>query len=264
MNNGRILAGIDAGHVNTKAVLMKGEEIIGYGISATAFDVVGATLTALSRAFETAGISALELSGAATTGIFKDMVKDPTIEIASAVPEYVAAVKGGFFLNRNARTVVDIGGNVHKAMSLDDSGNLLDVIQNDKCADGLGIFYTGLAKGLGLSEEDLSELALKSTRDVSVAIQCALAAESEAIDLMCQGVDMADVANAVSRFISERVAAMCTYLPLAKEIVVTGGLAKSQAIIKHLSALIGKEVHVADRPDYVGAIGAAMSLGGDR
>src|SRR5208283_2465161 len=99
-------------------------------------------------------------------------------------------------LNKNSRTVIDIGGNVHKAVHYDKNGDLLDVIQNDKCADGLGIYYTTIAKTLGVSEEELSELALKSKKNVAVAIQCGLCAESEAIDLMCQGVDIADAADA--------------------------------------------------------------------
>lgn len=264
MNNGKVLAGIDAGHVNTKTVLMNGEKILAFGTSPTAFDVVAAALSALGNALEKAGISALDVDGIVTTGILRDVVKDPAIDVALSVPEYVADARGAFFLNRNSRTVIDIGGNIHKAMHFDENGNLLDVIQNDKCADGLGIYYTGLARALGMSEQELSELALKSTRDVSVAIQCALCAESEAIDLMCQGIGIADVANAVSKFLSERVASMCTCLPLTKEIIVAGGLAKSEALVKHLSALIQTDVTVADQPEYVGAIGAVMSYGGGR
>ena len=264
MSNGKVLAGVDAGHVNTKAVLMRGPEVLGYAISATGFDVVAAALTALGKVLEQTGVSALDLTGIVTTGIFREMVKDPALDVVLTVPEYMADATGALFLNKNSRTVIDIGGNVHKAIHYDESGGLLDVIQNDKCADGLGIFYTSMARALGLNEQELSELALKSTRDVRVAIQCALGAESEAIDLLCQGMDITDVANAVSRFLSERVAAMCTYLPLTKEIVVAGGLAKSEAIVKHLSALIKRDVSVADHPEYVGAVGAVMSYGGGR
>jgi predicted CoA-substrate-specific enzyme activase len=210
------------------------------------------------------GISRSELTGIVSTGIFRDMVKVPPLNVITTVPEYVADAKGAFFLNKNSRTVIDIGGNTHKAMHYDQNGNLLDVIQNDKCADGLGIFYTTIAKAIGLSEQEMSELALKSTKNVTIAIQCALSAESEAIDLMCQGVDTADVADAVSKFMSERVAAMCTYMPLTKEIVVAGGLAKSPALIKHLSSLIKQEVSVVDLPEYVGAIGAVMSYEGGK
>ncbi len=264
MNNEKLLAGLDAGHINTKAVIMKGRDILGYATVPTACDAMSAARSALNDVLKSAGISGGELDGVVATGIFRDALAGPVLNVVASVPEYVADAKGAFFLNNKSRTVIDIGGNVHKAMSYDEKGNLLDVIQNDKCADGLGIFYTGIAKLLGISEDELSQLALKSTKRVSVAIQCALAAESEAIDLMCQGVDAADVADAITRYIVERVAAMSTYLPLTEEIVVAGGLARSQAVVNHLQRLIKHEVSVVSLPEYVGAIGAVVSHGGGK
>ncbi len=259
MNKEKILAGLDAGHVNTKAIIMRGLEILGYCTVPTGFDVVAAAQTALNDASDNAGISSAELGGIVATGIFRDMIKVPSLDVTKTVPEYVADAKGALFLNKNSRTVIDIGGNIHKVICYDQNGNLLDVTQNDKCADGLGIFYITMAKAMGLSEQEMSELALKSTSNLSIAIQCALSAESDAIDLMCQGMDIADVADAVSRFIAERVADMCTYMSLTKDIVAAGGLAKSQAVIKHLPSLIKQDVSVLNQPEYVGAIGAVIS-----
>ncbi len=259
MNNGKIVAGLDAGHVNTKAIIMKGEEILGYCTVPTGYDVVAAAQTTLNHVLDAVGVSRDDLAGIVATGIFRDMIKVPPLNVTGTVPEYVADAKGALFLNKDSRTVIDIGGNIHKAIRYDQNGNTLDVIQNDKCADGLGIFYTTMAKALGVSEQELSELALKSTKKVSVAIHCAASAESEAIDLMCQGVEIADVADAISRFIVERVAAMCTTMSLAQEIVVAGGLARSKALMKHLPVLLKQDVSVLNLPEYVGAIGAVMS-----
>ena len=258
MNKGKILAGLDVGHVNTKTVLMRGQEILGYSTASTGFDVVAAAQTALNHALDSVGISGDELAGIVATGIFRDMIKGPPLNVNRTVPEYVADAKGALFLNENSRTVIDIGGNIHKAIRYDQNGNLQDVIQNDKCADGMGIFYTTIAKAMGLSEREMSELALKSTGNLSIAIQCSLSAESDAIDLMCQGADIAEVADAISRFIVERVADMCTTMNLSKEIVVAGGLAKSKAIIKHLASLIKQDLNESNLPEYVGAIGAAI------
>jgi len=264
LNKGKILAGLDVGHVTTKTVIMRGQEILGYSAVPTGFDVVAAAQTALNHALDTVGVSRGELAGIVATGIFRDMINVPPLNATRTVPDYAADAKGALFLNKNSRTVIDIGGNIHKAIRYDQNGDLLDVVQNDKCADGLGIFYTTMAKALGVSEQEMSELALKSTKNVSVAIHCAVSAESEAIDLMCQGMDIADVADAISRFIVERVAAMCTVMPLAEEIVVAGGLAKSKALIKHLPGLIKQDVSVLNLPDYVGAIGAVMSYEGGK
>jgi predicted CoA-substrate-specific enzyme activase len=264
MNKARIVAGLDAGHVNTKAIIMRGQEILGYCALPTGFDVLAAAQTALNDVLNNVGISRGELAGIVSTGIFRDMIKEPPLNVTTTVPDYLADAKGALFLNKNSRTVIDMGGNIHKAVRYDRHGNFLDVIQNDKCADGLGIFYTTIAKALGVREGELSELALKSTKNVSVAIHCAASAESEAIDLMCQGVDVADVADAVSRFIVERVAAMCTCISLTQEIVVAGGLAKSKALMKHLPGLLKQDVSVLNLPEYVGAIGAVISHEGGK
>ena len=261
MNKGNILAGLDMGHIATKSVLMREREILGYSTVPTGFEVVAAAETALEHALKAAGVSRSSLGGIVATGIFRERAKEPPLNVTTTVPDYMSGAKGALFLNENSRTVIDLGGNIQKAIHLDRKGNLLDVIQNDKCADGLGIFYTTMAKALGVSEEGLSELALKSTRHVSVAIHCAAAAESEAMDLMCQGIDIPDVADAISRFIVERVAAMSTTLPLEQEIVVAGGLAKSKALMKHLQILLKQDVRVLNLPEYVGAIGAVVSCG---
>jgi len=262
MNKETILAGIDAGHVDTKAVIMRGREILGYGMASTGFEVVVAAQKALEDASENAGIPSGELAGIVATGIFKDMMNETPLNIAGTVPEYVADAKGALFLNKKSRTVIDIGGNIHKAICYDQHGDLLDVIQNDKCADGLGIFYTTMAGALGLNAQEMSELALQSTEKFSIAIQCALSAESDAIDLLCQGRGIADVADAVLRSIAERVADMSTYMSLTKEIVLAGGLARSQALVKHLSHLLKQDISVLRHPQYVGAIGAVMGYGG--
>jgi predicted CoA-substrate-specific enzyme activase len=264
MKKEKIQAGLDAGHINTKAIIMNGQKVLGYGTAPTGFDIVGAAQTALNNASENAGISPGELGGVTATGIFKDMIDSPSLKVTGTVPEFKSGAKGALFLNKDSRTLIDIGGNVHKAVSYDQNGDLLDIIQNDKCADGVGIYYTTMAKALGMSEQNLTERALKSTRKLSVAIQCGLSAETDAIDLLCQGEDITDVAAAILRYIAERVADMSTYMSLTKEIVVAGGIAKSQVIIEHISGLLKQEISVLDHPEYVGAIGAVLSDEGEK
>ncbi len=50
MNKEKLLAGIDAGHIDTKAVIMRGQEILGYCTEHTGFDVVDAAQIALNGA----------------------------------------------------------------------------------------------------------------------------------------------------------------------------------------------------------------------
>ena len=47
MKKEKLQAGLDAGHINTKAVILSGQEVLGYGTAATGFDLVGAAQKAL-------------------------------------------------------------------------------------------------------------------------------------------------------------------------------------------------------------------------
>ena len=257
MNNEKVLAGIDAGHVNTKAVVMRGREVLASCTVPTGFDPGAAARAAFARCLESAGAGAP--AAVVTTGIYRERALEAAAEGSRTIPNYVAAARGAFFLNKASRTVIDIGGNVHQAVRYDASGDVIDVIQNDKCADGLGIFYTAMAKSLGLSEDEMCGLASKSKVDAAVAVQCALCAESEAIDLMCRGTETPDAANAVLKFMADRVGAMSTCIALTKEVVVAGGLAK--ALAGRLPPVIGQDASLSEMPEYVCAIGAAIEGG---
>lgn len=256
----RILAGLDMGYVNTKVVIIRQEEILGYDMVPSGFDLVAAAQTTLSQALDKAGISLDELARIAGTGIFGQMAYDiPSVNATKVVPEYVADAKGALFLNKNSRTVIDVGGNTCKAISYDQTGNALHVVTNDKCAAGEGIFLNAMAKALGLNEQEIAETALKSTKDVSITAQCTISAESEVVTLMSRDIDVADIADAVLKAIAERVAAMASSIPLAQEIVVAGGLAKSKALINNLSSSMKQDLSALKLPEFAGAIGAALT-----
>jgi len=259
MSDKKLYIGIDAGHLYTKAVLMRDKEILSYAAVPTGLNVPVASEEALVAALKNGGSTRDQLAGIITTGVFAKLVELPAL---ATIPEHVAAAKGAFVQNNNSRTVVDLGGNISKTTCYDQNGNPLDVIQNDKCADGPGILYSTMSKALGMTEEEFSALALKTTKELPLAIQCNLAAESEAIDLLCQGEEAADVANAITKYIAERVAGMCTTIGPKDEIVFAGCLARSQALTRHISALLNKNIKTLDQPEYVGAVGAVLSYGG--
>lgn len=259
MGREKILAGIDSGHIDTKVVLMKGKEILYCYKISTYLDPLVSAQKAISSSLSHLGISEDELAGIIITGIYRRLTQQGPLNIIKTIPEYEADAKGALFFDKDSRTIIDLGGNIIKAIHFDSNGNLLDVIENDKCADGLGIFFTTMSKVLGLNMEEASDLAIKSEKDLSLAIQCGLSAELDAIDLISQGYDLSDIANAIFRFIAERVFSMCTYMLSLNGIVIAGGLAKSKAIIHQLSRMMKRELKVLEPPEYVGAIGAVMS-----
>lgn len=262
MNREDILAGLDVGHIDTKVVLMRNKEILYYCKEPTKFDPLASAEKAISSALNHLGISQDGLFGVITTGIYRDLIKKGPYNVIKSVTEYEADAKGALFLDKDSDIVIDVGGNIAKVIHFNNKGDLLDVVENDKCADGLGIFYKTITMAFGLDEERTSDLALKSEKNLSLAIQCPISAELDAIDLIFQGYDISDVINAVFIYVAERIFAMCTYMPLKDRVVLAGGLAKSKAFIYHLSRLMGKELKVLEPPEYIGAIGAVISYEG--
>ncbi len=253
-----LFAGIDAGHIDTKAVIMKDSDVLGYASGHTGLDPAAAARAVLDAALAKAGVSGDMLDGTFTTGIFRDVAGSERLHVNAAAPEDTADAAGALFLNPAARTVIDIGGNIHKIVRFDSNGNLIDVVQNDKCADGLGVFYTAAAGVLGMSEGQISEAASGARKNLAVAIQCAVSGESELVDLICRGAGAADAAYAVDGYVVERVASLCAAMTLEREILVAGGLARSSSIVERLGRAIGYDLRVPELPEYVGAIGVAM------
>jgi len=259
-----VFLGLDVGHINTKCVLMRDKKILYCGKESTLFDPIGSAQKAMDQVLNRFRISKDELSGIIITGIFRELVGQHSIDKIKTVSEYEAVAKGALFLDGNSRIVIDAGGNIIKVIHYDQKGELIDVVENDKCADGLGIFYTSMVNAFGLNEEEASDLALKSKRDISIAIQCVLSAELEARDLISQGIDISDVVSAILKFVAERIYSISTYMPLGDGTVMAGGLARSRALINHISRLMKKELKVLEYPEYVGAIGAVISYEGGK
>ncbi len=262
MDREKIMAGIDTGHIDTKVVLMRGREILYYHKEPTWFNPLASAEKTINYCLNHSGIGSDKLTGIIATGIYRDLLKQAQLNIIKTVSEYEADARGALFLDGDSETIIDAGGNIVKVIHYSKKGDLLDVIENDKCADGLGIFFKTMTKTLGLNEEQISDLALKSEKRLQLGVQCGLSAELDAIDLISQGYDISDVADAIFRFIAERIFSMCTYIPKRDKFVIAGGLARSKALIYHLSILMERELKVLENPEYIGAIGAALSYEG--
>lgn len=76
-----------------------------------------------------------------------------------SITEITCHAKGAHYLNPNVRTVIDIGGQDIKAISIDENGAVKNFLMNDKCAAGTGRFLEMMARTLGLSLEDMSKRA---------------------------------------------------------------------------------------------------------
>jgi predicted CoA-substrate-specific enzyme activase len=144
-------------------------------------------------------------------------------------------------------------------MSLDEEGKVIEFVMNDKCAAGTGRFFEAMARTLGCGLEGLSTLSLKAKKTVTITSQCSVFAESEVITLVNEGIDLSDIVAGLHSSIAGRLSSMVRKVGLVKDVVLTGGCAKNQGLVKALEEKLGVEVKkLPVDPQIVGALGAAL------
>ena len=173
--------GIDTGSVATKAVIFNGN-IMGSVIIPTGWSPRDASREALDRLLLQSGIERESIQSIIVTGYGRALADFAD----QAVTEIACHGRGAFFLNNSVRTVLDIGGQDSKAISLDEQGSVTDFVMNDKCAAGTGRFLEVMAHLLGGEVQDLDRMAAGAEAQV-ISNMCTVFAESEVISLLAKG-----------------------------------------------------------------------------
>jgi len=177
------------------------------------------------------------------------------------ITEIKAHAQGARFCVPGARTILDVGGQDSKVISLDDNGRVAQFQMNDKCAAGTGRFLEIMAGSLGYSLDEFSAAARTSTQDIPINSMCAVFAESEVVSLRNRGYAAADIARAIHLSIADRLSGMLERIGLQDTVVFTGGVANNRFLVDILANKIGRAVIVPEHPEIVGAIGAALHQG---
>jgi len=249
-----ITAGIDIGSATTKVVLMKDERILSYSIVPTGVNGREAAEKSFKNALVKAGIEMSDVKGVVATGYGR--IRAPFTD--KRVTEITCHARGVLHELRNAGTVIDIGGQDSKVISIGSSGRVVDFVMNDRCAAGTGRFLEVTAHALGINVSEMGGLALKSSNPLRISSMCTVFAESEVISLLAQGESKEDIIAGLHESISERISSMLNQISIQKEVVLTGGVAKNAGIIKSLERKLKMKIIVPAEPQISGAVGAAL------
>jgi benzoyl-CoA reductase subunit D len=247
-------AGIDAGAKNTKVVILRDGEVIGRGTSPTGFDQVEAVEEALDKACADAGITREQIERILGTGAGRKNV----LPAHASVTEVTADARGAISLMPSARTVVDVGAEEGRGISIDERGGVVDFAINEKCAAGAGAFTEAMSRALEIKLEDIGEISLGSTQSIDMNAQCTVFAESELVSLVHSNTSTADIARSVHDAISSRITSMVRRVGLNPDVILIGGVGHNVGFKKSLEEDLGMPVTVPDHPEYVTALGAAI------
>ena len=247
--------GVDVGSTTSKAIILKdGKEIISQSVIAVGTGTSGPA-RAIKEVLEMAGFSSIdELDCAVATGYGRNSLEEVPLQMS----ELSCHAKGAYFLFPKVRTIIDIGGQDSKALSVGSNGILENFVMNDKCAAGTGRFLDVIAKVLEVSLSDLETLDEKSKEDVIISSTCTVFAESEVVSLIAQNKATDDIVHGLNKAVAVKTAALTRRVGGEEKYMMTGGVSKNKGLVKTLEEKLGTKLVISDKAQLCGALGAAL------
>lgn len=247
-------AGVDIGSSSCKVVILKnGRDIIAMQVMQVGIGSSGPK-TILKKALDEATLKIEDIKRIVVTGYGRFTFPEADKQIS----EISCHAKGIHFLIPEAKTLIDIGGQDAKAISLDDKGNVKQFFMNDKCAAGTGRFLTVMSKVLEIPLSEMQNYDNNATNPVTVSSTCTVFAESEVISQLSKGASAENIVAGVHNSVAHKVAGLVYRTSMQDKIVMCGGVAQNGGVLRAMREELKKNIIVAPNPQTTGALGAAI------
>ena len=245
--------GIDIGSTTSKcAVLEDGKKLI-----ATSLVVGGIGTKGPARSVEevlsSAGLTREGLSGIAATGYGRNKCTETDLRSS----ELTCHALGAHMVFPEVRTIIDIGGQDAKCISVDDAGRMTNFIMNDKCAAGTGRFLDVMANILAIPVSELGDYASRAAAPASISSTCTVFAESEVISQLANDVTMEDLVAGICNSVSMRVTALARRLGVKPALCMSGGVAQNSGVRHAMEEALKEPILFSPLAQLFGAMGAA-------
>ena len=245
--------GIDVGSTMTKVVILD-EGIVASIIGPTGPEQRRLANKVMEEVLNKAAISFQTIAYIVSTGYGRINVPFADKQFT----EITCHAKGIVHLFPNAKTVIDIGGQDVKGITIDAAGKILDFVMNDKCAAGSGRFIEVIADTLGVPLDKVGDLSLRSKNPANISNICTIWAQQEVASSLAEGVPISDLLAGIHKSLADRISRMVSRLKVEEVVIVTGGGGKNKGLLKALSEQLGHEILVPEEPLITGALGAAL------
>lgn len=231
-------------------VVLEGKEAVLKRKLPTTFDPASQIRTILEE---------VEVERISATGYGRKLVTEELTGVECvSLTEIKAYALGVAHLFPDARTVLDIGGQDTKAISLLGNGKVAKFEMNDRCAAGTGKFLEHLANVFQIPIEEFGNYALEGTEPLMINSMCTVFAETEATSLMAQGKNPRDIALGLHSSIVRRTVNMLGRVGLEEPLVFAGGVANNACVVSMLKDSVKLDPYIPEDPDFTGALGAAL------
>lgn len=173
------------------------------------------------------------------------------------ISEIKAFAVGARRICPSCRTILDIGGQDTKAISLNDAGDVQKFEMNDKCAAGTGKFLEIMATALGYTLPEFVNASISATKSMLINSMCTVFAESEVISMVARGYARTEIARGVHETICRRSLAMLRKVNIADKVAFVGGVAMNTCVIEILQQETNLTFFIPPDPQIIGALGCA-------
>ena len=247
--------GIDVGSTASKCIMLKdGQEIVAKSLIDVGAGTSGPQ-RAIDAVLENAGMKKEDVAFTLATGYGRNSLMNFADKQMS---ELSCHARGAYFLFPDVHTVIDIGGQDVKGISIDTDGTVKNFAMNDKCAAGTGRFYEAMARSFEMSLPEFSNLSLTAKNVIPITAQCTVFAESEVITLVGEGKPMDEIAAGIQMAVAKRCFVMSKKAGATDAITLTGGCAKNAGLKKAIEHVLKlKVIDLTTDPQLMGALGAA-------
>jgi len=255
----KYFAGIDIGSTSIKITITdENKNIIGFKTSASGSMFYKYAQETLDALLQELNIDKTNLVYTVATGYGRKLYKEADENIseitANALGARAAAQEYG-----EIKTIINIGGQDSKAISLDNEGNVVNFAMNDRCAAGTGKFLDVVALKLEIGVDELGDYHFKSTgTPLSVSSTCAVFAESEIIGLLGNNHSVEDIVCGVHYSIAKRIVKLVKRVGIKEGIYFDGGPAMNCGLVNAIENELGHAIFIPKYPQITTSYGAAI------
>ncbi|MDD2640370.1 MAG: acyl-CoA dehydratase activase [Arcobacteraceae bacterium] len=255
----KYFAGIDIGSTAIKiSIANHDKELIGHKISASGSMFYKYAHETLDALLSELNLTRDNLVYIVATGygrkIFKEANENISEITANAVGARAAAKDHG-----EIKTIINIGGQDSKAISLDEEGNVTNFAMNDRCAAGTGKFLDACAMNLEIRVEELGEKHFASIgTPLLINSTCAVFAESEIIGLLGNEHSVEDIVCGVHYSIAKRIVKLVKRVGVKEGIYFDGGPALNIGLVNAIENELSCKIFIPEFPQITTSYGAAI------
>ncbi|MDR1712986.1 MAG: acyl-CoA dehydratase activase, partial [Coriobacteriales bacterium] len=263
---GRAYLGIDSGSTTLKCVLIgedneilfKYYERVAGNLIDSATEMFKELYRRLPNGFD--GSCDVDIAQACVCGYGEDFFLQ-AFKVDGGEVETVCHTRAAAHFVPEVDTILDIGGQDIKYIKVSNQ-TLDDIVLNEACSSGCGSLIGGFAYSMNYKIEDFARISLMAATPVDLGTRCTVFMTSRVRHAQKEGAAPGDIAAglaySVIRNALYKVIRLKDSGALGRNIVVSGGTFKNDAVLRAFEKLTGHEVYRSVESEFMGAFGAAL------